>query len=285
MRVAFIGDLVGRPARYLINQNLNTLRDRFNIDFVVANSENASSGFGINFAQAKSLFEHKIDLMTGGNHSWDQQDITKTFEAFPVLRPLNYFDETIGEGYKTVEVKKNEFLTVINLMGYYGMPMVNNPFTVVEKLVNKLNSEYQNKNHSILIDFHAESTAEKNAIFQLLNDRVSAIFGTHTHVGTSDFLLQNNSAYLTDIGLTGCIDGVIGFKPEEPIYKFKTGMKTNFKIKKPTECVKIFQMAVIDIKNNKTKSGFIYRAFAPKNSNDLDLKSENITKIVNLNEF
>ena len=206
MRIGFIGDIVGRPGRKIIKENLLKIKEEYNIDFIIANGENASHGFGLTVESAKELFKSGIDLLTGGNHSFDKKkDILALLETSNVLRPDNYPEGLIGSGIKICEIKTDESiekLAVINLMGQYGMPMVENPFNWAKKLISKLQEEGIK---NIFIDFHAEATSEKRIMLMMFKNQVSAICGTHTHVGTDDLQIFENTAYLTDIGLTGGI--------------------------------------------------------------------------------
>jgi metallophosphoesterase (TIGR00282 family) len=198
MRIGFIGDIVGRPGRKIIKENLIKIKAEFNIDFIIANGENASHGFGLTVDSAKELFKSGIDLITGGNHSFDKKkDMLALLETSNVLRPDNYPQGLVGSGVKICEIK-DEKLAVINLMGQYGMPIVENPFNWAKNLILKLQEE---NIKNIFVDFHAEATSEKRVLLMLLKNQVSAICGTHTHVGTDDLQIFENTAYLTDIGL------------------------------------------------------------------------------------
>ncbi len=255
MRIGFIGDIVGRPGRKIIKENLSKIKEEFNIDFVIANGENASHGFGLTVESAKELFKSGIGLLTGGNHSFDKKkDMLALLETSNVLRPDNYPEGLIGSGIKICEIETSkgiEKLAVINLMGQYGMPMVENPFNWAKKLVSRLHEE-EIKN--IFIDFHAEVTSEKRIMLMMFKNQVSGICGTHTHVGTDDLQIFENTAYLTDIGLTGCRDNVIGMDAKIPIQKVTTGIGGHFEV--PNSCKSILQMMVIDIEDGKAINTF-----------------------------
>ncbi len=241
MKIAFIGDIVGRPGRKIIKQNLENLRKEYNIDFVIANGENASHGFGLTIKNANELFNSGIDFITGGNHSWDKKkEMMVLLETKPVIRPDNYPDGVPGTGIKIVEVI-NKKLAIINLMGIYTMPQVLNPFTHAIKLVTKLKDD--GINH-IFIDFHAEVTAEKRIMMQLLKGKVSAICGTHTHVGTDDLEITDGTFYVTDIGMTGCRDNVIGMESSVFIKKALTGLGGHFDV--PNNCKSIMQIVIME---------------------------------------
>ena len=250
MRILFIGDIVGRPGREMVKNHLPELRKKHGIDFVIANYENASHGFGMTPKNAKELFACGIDCMTGGNHTWDKKELLPLLESEPILRPLNYPDEVPGKGVVVFEVN-GEKLAVLSLMGHYGMPMCENPFRAAKVEVERLQKEGVG---NIFIDFHAEATAEKRGMMMLLQGEVSAIVGTHTHVGTDDLQIVNGTLYLSDIGITGCRDNVIGMEPEAPLKQFTTGLKAHFDV--PKKCKKIMQCVVVDIENAKAKGGF-----------------------------
>lgn len=255
MRLAFIGDIVGKPGRSMIAQHLPTLKKELHIDFVIANGENASHGFGLIAKNAQELLSNGIDFLTGGNHTWDKKEIAKLFEILPLIRPLNYPDEVAGEGYKVVEVGGEE-LAIINVLGHFTMPMVENPFTKTQKLVEALHVKGIK---NIFIDFHAESTAEKRTLFMLLKGKVSAILGTHTHIGTDDLMVEEGSAYVSDVGLSGCRDNVIGMDKDAPIKRMTTGLPASFDI--PKTCKKIFQFILLDIQEGKCIKAQKFRIF------------------------
>jgi len=255
MRIGFIGDIVGRPGRKIIKENLAKLRKEYELDFVIANGENASHGFGLTITGCNELLKTGIDLITGGNHSFDKKkDMIVLLETQNVLRPDNYPEGLVGSGIKICEVQTKtglEKLAVINLMGQFAMPMVENPFNWAKKLVENL-KEQNIKN--IFIDFHAEATSEKRIMLMMFKNQVSAICGTHTHVGTDDLQIFENTAYLTDIGLTGCRNNVIGMDSKVPIQKVTTGIGGHFEV--PNSCKSILQMFVVDIEEGKATNAF-----------------------------
>ncbi len=255
MRVAFIGDIIGRPGRSIIKENLKKLKEEHSIDFVIANYENASHGFGLTPKNAAELFNTGIDVMTGGNHTWDKKEIHSMFDKYEILRPHNYPEEVSGTGCKVYEVK-GEKLAVLNLMGHYSMPMVENPFRVATATIKAL-EEQGVKN--IFIDMHAEATAEKRGLLMMFRNRVSAIVGTHTHVGTDDLQIDENTGYLTDIGLTGCRDNIIGMDSKVPIQRFMTGLPGRFDV--PEKCKSILQIVIFDIEEGKCSKAFKIKRF------------------------
>lgn len=264
MRIAFIGDIVGRPGRKIVKENLSKIRSEYNIDFVIANAENASHGFGLTVKNCDELLKSGIDLITGGNHSFDKKkDMMVLLETKPVLRPDNYPEGLIGTGIKICDIETSnglEKLAVINLMGQFSMPTVENPFNWAKKLLVQL-QEQDIKN--IFIDFHGEATSEKRIMLMMFKNQVSAICGTHTHVSTDDLQILNNTAYLTDIGLTGCRDNVIGMDSYVPIQKATTGLGGHFEV--PNSCKSILQIMVVDIEDGKAVDSFKIKKLCDKN--------------------
>jgi len=252
LKIAFIGDIVGRPGRRIIKHNLPKLKEQEGIDFVIANGENASHGFGITVKNADELFKCGIDLITGGNHIWDKkQDILTLLETRAVLRPDNYPNGVPGTGIRIVEINGIR-LAVVNLMGLYTMPQVLNPFIHAVELVDRL---HKDGIKHIFIDFHAEVTSEKRVLMQLLKGKISGICGTHTHIGTDDLEIENGTFYVTDVGLTGCRDNVIGMDSQIPIQKALTGLGGHFNV--PNNCKAIMQMIVIEIdKDGNATDGY-----------------------------
>ena len=255
MRVAFIGDIVGSPGRDMLKSYLLKIRQEYKIDFVIANYENASHGFGLTVKNANELVSYGVDCMSGGNHTWDKKEVEALFETHEILRPHNYPDEVKGTGCKIYDIN-GEKLGVLNLMGHYGMPYADNAFRCAKKSVESLHVDGVK---NIFIDFHAEATSEKRAMMMLLHGSVSAIIGTHTHVSSDDFQISNSTAYLSDIGLTGCRDNVIGMDQKVPLKQFLTGLKGHFDI--PKKCKKIMQIAIMDFNDGKCESAFKLKIF------------------------
>jgi hypothetical protein len=255
VKIAFIGDIVGRPGRSIIKEQLRKLRKAQGIDFVIGNYENASHGFGMTLKNGKELFEYGIDVMTGGNHTWDKKEIIPLLETLPLLRPHNYPDGVPGTGCKVFEVS-GEKLAVINIMGHYGMPYVDNAFRCARDTVEQLKEEGIT---SIFIDLHAEASSEKRGMMMLLQGQVSGIMGTHTHVGTDDLQISKGTAYLTDIGLSGCRDNVIGMDQKVPIERFLTGVAGRFEV--PEKCKRILQVAVMTLDGGKCVEAKKFKIF------------------------
>jgi metallophosphoesterase (TIGR00282 family) len=251
LRLLFIGDIVGKPGRSMLKYHLPKIREKYNVDFVVANYENASHGFGMTPKNYKELKNCGVDVMTGGNHSFDKKEIFEIFKQDnSVLRPLNIYEELPGQGIFIDEKKK---LAIISLMGDFTMPRFNNPFRIIEKELKKL------QDYTIFIDFHAEATAEKRAMFVMIKDKISALVGTHTHIGTDDLVIDNEVGYLTDIGLTGCFDNVIGMGEKEAIDRSKIGISKKFDV--VDKCKKIFQAVVFEFENKKCVDAFKIKAY------------------------
>ena len=255
MKIAFIGDIVGRPGREMLKTHLKNIREEYGVDFVIANYENASHGFGLTPKNANELFGYGIDVMSGGNHTWDKKEIVALFNTHEILRPHNYPDGVAGTGCKVYEVC-GEKLAVLNLMGHYSMPYTQNAFITAQDSVAKLKEDGVK---NIFIDFHAEATSEKRAMLMLLQGEVSGIIGTHTHVSTDDFQIVDGTAYMTDMGLSGCRDNVIGMDKKVPIKQFLTGLKGHFDI--PKKCKKILQIAIMEFEDGRCSDAFKLKVF------------------------
>ncbi|MFH1775380.1 MAG: TIGR00282 family metallophosphoesterase [Chloroflexota bacterium] len=216
MRLLAIGDIIGKPGRQVTTKLLPQLREQYRLDLVIANGENVAGGWGLTPATAEELFAAGIDVLTSGNHIWAQKDILPCMEGeMPIIRPLNYPDGVPGKGYI---VLKNKAM-IVNLMGRTFMSALDCPFQAMDKLLASL----EDKPPIIIVDFHAEATSEKVALGWYLDGRVSAVVGTHTHVGTVDSrVLPQGTAYVTDIGMAGPIDSVIGDSIDPVIQRFLT---------------------------------------------------------------
>lgn len=217
MRILLIGDVVGKPGRKAVQQFLPALRSEYRLDVVVANAENAAGGIGVTPDTARELIDAGVDVLTSGNHIWAQKEIIPFLDGDePLLRPLNYPPGVPGRGYWQTE----RFL-VVNLIGRTFMGPVDCPFRAMDQLLKEL----KNKPQIIIVDFHAEATSEKMAMGRYLDGRVSAVLGTHTHVGTVDScILPKGTAYVTDVGMTGPADSVIGVDTDSVIRRFLTSL-------------------------------------------------------------
>jgi 2',3'-cyclic-nucleotide 2'-phosphodiesterase len=218
MRVLFIGDVFGKPGRRLIQQKLHGLIQQLRIDFCVANVENAAAGFGVTPEIADELLRSEIDLLTSGNHIWDKRAIIPYLGEQPrLLRPQNYPPSAPGTGIFIGDSRCGVRVGVLNIQGRVFMPTLDCPFTVGEAAVERIRKETP----VIVVDFHAEATSEKQAFAWYFDGRVSAVVGTHTHVQTADErLLPKGTAYITDLGMTGPYDSVIGSIPDLALERF-----------------------------------------------------------------
>jgi metallophosphoesterase (TIGR00282 family) len=223
--VLAIGDIVGRPGRQAVEELLPELRQEFGIDLVVANGENVAGGLGLTSATARELIAAGVDVITSGNHIWAKKEILPYLDGeMPILRPLNYPAGVPGRGYLIMGG-----VMVVNLIGRTFMGDLNCPFRAMDKLLAEVNPMPP----VIIVDFHAEATSEKMAMGHYLNGRVSALLGTHTHVGTIDAtVLSRGTAYVTDIGMTGPIDSVIGNDTEAVLRRFLTAIPDHLPVAK-----------------------------------------------------
>jgi len=203
MLILVIGDIIGRPGRQAVQEFLPGLRQLYGLDMVIANAENTAGGFGLTSATARELFDAGVNVLTSGNHIWAQKEIVSYLDGdMPILRPLNYPPDVPGRGYLIIKQTM-----VVNLIGRTFMGNLDCPFRAMDKLL----SELDRKPPVIIVDFHAEATSEKVAMGRYLDGRVSAVLGTHTHVGTIDTqVLPGGTAYVTDIGMTGPTDFLTG---------------------------------------------------------------------------
>ena len=220
-----IGDIIGRPGRQAVQELLPDLRQQYGLSLVIANAENAAGGFGLTSTTAMELLDAGVDVLTSGNHIWAQQEIIPHLDGdMPILRPLNYPPGVPGKGY----IINNQAM-VVNLIGRIFMGDVDCPFRAIDQLL----TEVKPKPPVIIVDFHAEATSEKVAMGRYLDGRVSAVLGTHTHVETTDSqLLPHGTAYITDIGMTGPIDSVIGMETKTVIQRFLTGIPHRLSVAK-----------------------------------------------------
>lgn len=218
MRVLFVADIVGEEALDFVADLLPRIKNYYKVEFTIVNGENADKGKGITTKQVKRLQEIGVDCITSGNHVWDQRkkDVLVQFAGY-LLRPLNYPEGNLGLGSKTFKLEDGRKIAVVNLQGRSFLYSIDCPFRMAEKEVRRLRSETP----LIFIDFHAEATAEKQALAWHLDGKVSTLIGTHTHVQTADErILPNGTAYLTDAGMTGPMDSVIGMDVPRAIERF-----------------------------------------------------------------
>lgn len=227
MNILCIGDIVGRPGRNYLKKNLKSVIDEYNIDFVVANGENSAGGLGITQKTYNELIGMGIDVVTLGNHTWSKREILDFINsADRMIRPANYPDNNPGKGYIIVE-KDDKKIGVINLCGRVFMEDNECPFTKMDYIL----TEIKNQCDIIIVDFHGEATSEKQALGWYLDGKVTAVFGTHTHIQTSDErILPQGTCYITDIGMTGPRDSVLGMQSDIIIKKFLTNMPARFEV-------------------------------------------------------
>lgn len=230
IKILFVGDIVGKPGRQALSRELHRLVDRHAIDIVIANGENAAGGFGLTVEVAKELFSQGIHLLTGGNHIWDKKEQVPYIFADPrILRPANYPAGASGAGSTVLTTPGGVKVGVLNLEGRVFMKTLECPFLIADREIRRLKEETP----IIFIDFHAEATSEKSALGWYLDGQVSALVGTHTHVQTADErILPQGTAFITDVGMTGGFDSVIGMGKEETIHRFLTQLPAKFEVAK-----------------------------------------------------
>jgi metallophosphoesterase (TIGR00282 family) len=220
MKILFFGDVMGRSGRDGLALHLPALKEQFNPDAVIVNAENAASGFGLTLKMAEELFALGISCLTLGNHAWAQRELLTTIDQEPrIVRPLNYPEGTPGRGFYEIDLPHGRKLVVVNPMTRLFMdPVLDDPFAAMEKFVSahKLSGDLQ-----IFVDVHGEATSEKMALAYVLDGRVSAVIGTHTHVPTADErILPNGTAVMSDVGMCGDYDSVVGMKKDVAIWRF-----------------------------------------------------------------
>lgn len=254
MRILFVGDIHGKPGRRILRAVLPRLRREHEASFVIANGENAAGGSGISADVAEELFASGVDLITGGNHTWHQREAYELLDGDPrILRPLNFPPGVPGRGV-TVAVNKNgQPVAVINLQGRVFMQEIDDPFRAARAEVERVRPQTP----VIIVDVHAEATSEKIALGWYLDGRVSAVVGTHTHVQTADErILPQGTAYITDVGMTGPRDGVIGMDRERILERFLTQLPVRFEVAKGQAQL---NAVVIDIDETSGKARGITR--------------------------
>lgn len=228
MRVLFVGDIVGSPGRQIVRDRLADIVAQRGIDLVIANGENSASGFGITPRLAEELLKTGIDVLTGGNHSWDRKEILEYMPHEPrLLRPANFPDGSPGSGRYVATARNGVKYAVLNLQGRVFLTPIDDPFKKADELLKGLPDDAA----FVLVDVHAETTSEKIAMGWYLDGRVTAVVGTHTHVPTADErVFPQGTAYITDVGMTGPHGGVIGMDREGIIKKFLDGLPARFDV-------------------------------------------------------
>ncbi|MBA7561692.1 MAG: TIGR00282 family metallophosphoesterase [Dehalococcoidia bacterium] len=237
MLILAIGDIVGKPGRKAVSHLLPGLRQQHGLELVIANGENAAGGIGLTPETAQELFDAGVDVITSGNHIWAQKEIFPYLEGqMPIVRPLNYPPGVPGRGYIVVGS-----VAVVNIMGRTFIGNLDCPFQAMDKLLGQL------KQSIIIVDFHAEATSEKVAMGRYLDGRVSAVLGTHTHVGTIDTqILRGGTAYVSDIGMTGPIDSVIGDDTDAVLQRFLTGIHHRLSVGKGKSVLNAVMVDIAD---------------------------------------
>ena len=240
MKILLIGDIIGKPGRKAASALVPDLRQQYGIDLVIANGENAAGGIGLTPATAEDLFGSGIDVITSGNHIWKHKEILPWLDGgYPILRPLNFPPGVPGKGYLFING-----VLVVNLLGRTFLSEVDCPFRAMDHLL----ADMDPKPNVTVIDFHAEATSEKNALGLYLDGRVSAVVGTHTHIGTIDTrVLPKGTAFITDIGMVGPRNSVIGDDVEGVIERFLTQMPHRLSVGKGPV---IFNSVLVEIEGN-----------------------------------
>jgi metallophosphoesterase (TIGR00282 family) len=254
LKVLFIGDIIGEPGRKMVKQSIGKLLQDHVPDLVIANGENSAGGFGITPQIADELFAMGIHVLTSGNHVWDKKDIEPYLpKQDRLIRPANYPEGTLGFGSTLVPTDSSGKAAVLNLEGRVFMSNLDDPFRKAEQEIERLRKETR----VIIIDFHAEATSEKAALAWHLDGKVSAVLGTHTHVQTADErVLPGGTAFMTDVGMTGPSDSVIGVRKEDAISRFLTQRPHKFELPKgPVH----LDAAVVDIDQKTGKARSIER--------------------------
>ncbi len=250
MLILAIGDLIGKPGRKAISQLLPGLRQQYGLDLVIANAENAAGGRGLTPDTARELLDSGVDVLTSGNHIWAQKEIIPYLDGdMLIIRPLNYPAGVPGKGYLVIKG-----VAVVNLMGRVFIGDFDCPFRAMDQLLAKLEPKI------VIVDFHAEATSEKVAMGRYLDGRVSAVLGTHTHVGTIDAqLLPKGTAYVSDIGMSGPIDSVIGDDTEDVLQRFLTQMPHRLGVGKGKVAFNAIMVGVDDKTGKATSIERVYR--------------------------
>lgn len=227
MKVLIVGDIMGKVGRNVLKEFLHKKKSEY--DFIIINGENSAGGFGITAKIAEEFFSWGVDMITSGNHIWDKKEIYEYLDKEPrLLRPLNYPKGVPGSGYHIVEFgKKKHKIAVINIQGRVFMPDIDCPFAIISEVLSEIRKETKN----IIVDFHAEASSEKVAMGYHLDGKVSLVYGTHTHIQTADErILPHGTAYLTDAGMTGAHDSIIGMSVETVLPKFLNALPSKFEV-------------------------------------------------------
>lgn len=255
MKFLAVGDIIGNAGVRELKKQLKDLKIRENIDFCIVNGENSAEGMGITEKNFKEILEAGADVVTMGNHTWGKKEIFKFIDDPRIVRPANYPEGVVGKGY-TILKSNNKKIAVINLLGRVDINILTeNPFVIANKIIEKIKNEVD----YIIVDFHAEATAEKIAMGYHLDGKVTAVFGTHTHVQTADEkVLPKGTGYITDIGMTGPKNSVIGMDVKVSLKRFETALPEKYKIA-DGEC--IFNAVIFDVDDSTGKVVSINRVY------------------------
>jgi 2',3'-cyclic-nucleotide 2'-phosphodiesterase len=251
-----VGDVVGSPGREVLKRCVSLLREQYHIHACIANGENAAGGFGLTAQTAEEIFASGVDFITGGNHIFDKRDFGEYLESSNrVIRPGNYPPTVPGRGAGTFGVN-GVTVAVVNLMGRTFMPPIDDPFRCADAYL----ADLRDRTPVVIVDVHAEATSEKIALGRYLDGRVSCVYGTHTHVQTADEqILPGGTAYISDLGMTGPTDGIIGMEAQAVLDRFLTGISERFSVQKTGS--KQFCGAVVGIDPASGKANEIRRIF------------------------
>ncbi len=250
MKILAVGDLIGSAGVKELGRQLKLLREKEEIDFVIVNGENSAEGMGMTEKNFKDILEAKVDVITMGNHTWGKKDIFKFIDHPKLIRPANYPKGVVGKGYGIYNCKDKK-IAVINLIGRVYMNILSeNPFLIVKKIIEKIEKQVD----IIVVDFHAEATGEKITLAHYLDGKITAIYGTHTHVQTADErILPKGTGFITDIGMTGPKNSALGMDIDVVIKRFETTLPERYKIA-TGECMFNGVIFNIDDKTNKVRN-------------------------------
>ena len=250
MNVLFIGDIVGSSGRLIIKENLGRLKEEHAIDVCVANAENSAAGLGLTGSIARELYAYGIDMITMGNHTWSKNELLHSIDSDDrIARPANGAPSWPGKGFCVKDTPFGPFI-VMNFLGRVGMDPANCPFEIADLMVDDLKTRFDTR--MTLIDFHAEATSEKQAFGRYFDGRVSLVVGTHTHVQTADeTIFERGTGFITDVGMTGPIDSVIGMETNHSIQRFVERIPVPYMVAKGPSMMS-FIVAAIDEKTGRT---------------------------------
>lgn len=247
LRILFIGDIIGKTGRNALSREMKFLKENYSPDLIIANGENLAGGFGMTGSTTEAVFASGVNVLTSGNHIWDNKEYAILLRDERILRPLNYNPSLPGKGYGIFRINDMD-VCVANLCGRIFMQPLDCPFRKMDELLQNI------KTKIIIVDFHAEATAEKQAFAFYMDGRVSAVIGTHTHCQTADErILRNGTAFITDAGMTGSIESIIGFEPEGAIRRTLLQVPQRFEVAKENAAVNAIFLE-IDPSTGKTLS-------------------------------